>query len=257
LWHTEVEGASPATIAPLLGLTPNGVAALAYRAREGLRQAYLRLHLPAAGRPGDCQAATDKLAGWVRRSISEPQQRKINAHLSRCPRCRELAAGLTEVNGELRADVGPVMSWLSVLKGALSATTVKLGAAAAIAAVTAVGVVASEPAGPLGDTPGQVIGAAPALPETTLNRTETQVRTGAPSVMEPTDPARGAQPEQPGQPEQPQDRPAQAAPEAAKVKPDPPSAVSGKPPDKPGSHGRPADKPEKPAMPELPVQAKR
>ncbi|CAN5623596.1 N/A [soil metagenome] len=42
LWHTEVEGLSAAEIAPLLGLEPNGVAALAYRAREGLRQAYLR-----------------------------------------------------------------------------------------------------------------------------------------------------------------------------------------------------------------------
>jgi RNA polymerase sigma factor (sigma-70 family) len=123
LWHTEIEGASPAAIAPLLGMTPNGVAALAYRAREGLRQAYLRLHLPAVDQR-ECRAATDKLAGWVRRSISEPQQRKINAHLSRCPRCAELAAGLTEVNGELRAGIGAVgLSWLSVLKGALSATT--------------------------------------------------------------------------------------------------------------------------------------
>ena len=50
LWHTEVEGARPADVAPLLGLTANGVAALAYRAREGLRQAYL------ADRPGDTVA---------------------------------------------------------------------------------------------------------------------------------------------------------------------------------------------------------
>jgi len=42
LWHTEVEGRSATEVAPLLGLAPNAVAALAYRAREGLRQAYLR-----------------------------------------------------------------------------------------------------------------------------------------------------------------------------------------------------------------------
>lgn len=36
LWHTETEGARPAEVASLLGLTANGVAALAYRAREGL-----------------------------------------------------------------------------------------------------------------------------------------------------------------------------------------------------------------------------
>jgi hypothetical protein len=37
-------------MAPLLGLTANSVAALAYRAREGLRQAYLQMHLSGAGR---------------------------------------------------------------------------------------------------------------------------------------------------------------------------------------------------------------
>ncbi|MCI2423341.1 sigma-70 family RNA polymerase sigma factor [Saccharopolyspora sp. K220] len=40
LWHVEVEGLTPGQVAPFLGLTPNGVAALAYRARKGLRQAY-------------------------------------------------------------------------------------------------------------------------------------------------------------------------------------------------------------------------
>ena len=52
LWHTEVEQESPAEVAPLLGLTPNGVAALAYRAREGLRQAYLQEHLANGVGPG-------------------------------------------------------------------------------------------------------------------------------------------------------------------------------------------------------------
>lgn len=45
LWHTEIEGATPADLAPRFGLTPNGVAALAYRARQGLRKAYRTQHL--------------------------------------------------------------------------------------------------------------------------------------------------------------------------------------------------------------------
>jgi RNA polymerase sigma factor (sigma-70 family) len=141
LWHTEVEGESPAAIAPLLGMTPNGVAALAYRAREGLRQAYLRTHLPAV-QHRDCRKATDKLAAWVRGNISPPQQRKVSAHLDRCGHCRELAEDLAEVNGELRAILPPIvlgapaLSWL---------TTVKIGVAAAFAAVTAVTVVSSQP----------------------------------------------------------------------------------------------------------------
>jgi RNA polymerase sigma factor (sigma-70 family) len=42
LWHTEIEGQSPAELASSLGLRPNSVAALAYRARVGLRAAYLK-----------------------------------------------------------------------------------------------------------------------------------------------------------------------------------------------------------------------
>jgi RNA polymerase sigma factor (sigma-70 family) len=44
LWHTAVEGATPAQLAPRLGLTPGGVAALAFRARARLRQMYHQEH---------------------------------------------------------------------------------------------------------------------------------------------------------------------------------------------------------------------
>jgi RNA polymerase sigma factor (sigma-70 family) len=68
LWHTEIEGARPAEVASLLGLTANGVAALAYRAREGLRQAYLQMHLSGAV-PAGCARwraswAPTSVAGW-------------------------------------------------------------------------------------------------------------------------------------------------------------------------------------------------
>jgi RNA polymerase sigma factor (sigma-70 family) len=171
LWHTEVEGASPASIAPMLGMTPNGVAALAYRAREGLRQAYLKAHLPqAVERSSECRAATDKLAGWVRRSISAPQRRRLTAHLNRCERCSELAAGLREVNGDLGATATPIVSWLSMLKGALTA---KLGAAAAIAAITAITVVASEPL--IAHEPAPPATAGPVTEPPTANRTNGEI----------------------------------------------------------------------------------
>ena len=41
LWYSEVESMTPAQIAPLLGMSANSVAALSYRAREGLRQAWI------------------------------------------------------------------------------------------------------------------------------------------------------------------------------------------------------------------------
>ena len=44
LWHTAVEGETPAQLAPRLGLSPGGVAALAFRARARLRQMYHQEH---------------------------------------------------------------------------------------------------------------------------------------------------------------------------------------------------------------------
>lgn len=100
LWYTEVEGMPPARVAPLLGLSPNGVAALAYRAREGLRQAYLNQHVPATGQRS-CRVAIDQLAGWVRHTLTPRKMRTITAHLDHCVDCRALAADLNTLNQEL------------------------------------------------------------------------------------------------------------------------------------------------------------
>ena len=70
LWHMEVEELSPAEIAPILGLTANGVSALAYRAREGLRQAYLQQHLTVPQEAG-CSSVNDKLGSYARGGLSK------------------------------------------------------------------------------------------------------------------------------------------------------------------------------------------
>jgi DNA-directed RNA polymerase specialized sigma24 family protein len=62
LWHTDIEASGPAEIAWLLGLSANSVAALAYRAREGLRQAYLQMHLSEVVRQ-ECRPIAGKLGG--------------------------------------------------------------------------------------------------------------------------------------------------------------------------------------------------
>ncbi|MEU8548965.1 sigma-70 family RNA polymerase sigma factor [Streptomyces roseoverticillatus] len=45
LWQTTVEGVPHHVLARRLGITPNGVASLAARARKGLRETYLQAHL--------------------------------------------------------------------------------------------------------------------------------------------------------------------------------------------------------------------
>jgi DNA-directed RNA polymerase specialized sigma24 family protein len=49
LWHTEIEGATPAEAASVLGLPAPGVAELADRARDGLAREYLQLQKAAGG----------------------------------------------------------------------------------------------------------------------------------------------------------------------------------------------------------------
>ncbi|MCL2848472.1 MAG: sigma-70 family RNA polymerase sigma factor [Micrococcales bacterium] len=108
LWHTELEGLSPAEVAPLLGLSANSAAALAYRAREGLRQAYLNAHL-AGGVPDLCRPVTDKLGAYVRGGLGARESRKVAEHLDQCAACTALHGELGDVNRQMRAVVGPLV----------------------------------------------------------------------------------------------------------------------------------------------------
>jgi RNA polymerase sigma factor (sigma-70 family) len=108
LWYADIEGMAHAEIAPLLGLSTNGVAALAYRAREGMRQAYLQVHI--AGTAGKrCRATIDRLGVWTRKGLSRREAAQVEAHLDRCERCQALAADLVDLNGRMRAAVAPLV----------------------------------------------------------------------------------------------------------------------------------------------------
>jgi RNA polymerase sigma factor (sigma-70 family) len=99
LWFTEVKGHSPAEVAPILGLTANGVAALAYRAREGLREAYLRAHL-ATSATEECRAIRADLGAWTRSGLAKRRAAAVDEHLGRCADCQRQAAEIAAVNDE-------------------------------------------------------------------------------------------------------------------------------------------------------------
>ncbi|TDB84195.1 sigma-70 family RNA polymerase sigma factor, partial [Actinomadura sp. KC216] len=109
LWHTEVERAKPAEIAPLLGLTANGAAALAYRAREGLRRAYLQMHLDTVAADDACRPALENLGPYVRDGLADREARKVKRHLDGCKRCKGIHAELVHVNRALRDVLGPLV----------------------------------------------------------------------------------------------------------------------------------------------------
>jgi RNA polymerase sigma factor (sigma-70 family) len=108
LWHLEVEGQKPGDIAPLLGMSANSVSALAYRAREGLRQAFLTMHL--ADTPTEqCRWVNGHLGAYVRQGLSKRDTGKVEEHLEECRRCTAVYLELTEVNSNLSGIIAPLL----------------------------------------------------------------------------------------------------------------------------------------------------
>jgi RNA polymerase sigma factor (sigma-70 family) len=108
LWHTEVEESKPAEVAELLGMSANGVSALSYRAREGLKQAYLQLHMSDHTDP-ECKPIAAKLGVYVRGRLSRRSSRDVEKHLRNCAECTAAYADLSAINHSLRGALAPVM----------------------------------------------------------------------------------------------------------------------------------------------------
>ena len=168
LWHTEVEESKPAEVAELLGISANGVSALSYRAREGLKQAYLQLHL-SDHTDANCKPIATKLGGYVRGRLSRRSAREVEKHLRNCADCTAAYADLSAINHSLRGALAPVMlgsGAAGYLAGAHAAATSTASAAkAAVAAGHGAAVPGSEVAVVGHDA--AVAGHGAALPATT------------------------------------------------------------------------------------------
>jgi RNA polymerase sigma factor (sigma-70 family) len=124
LWHTEVEQEGPAQIAPQLGIDAAAVAALAYRAREGLKQAYLQAHISEIGSPA-CRPFAERLGSHTRGKLRGREAAKVRHHLRHCSECVGLYAMLKYVNANIHVLVGPAVV------GAAAATRIGIVLAAA------------------------------------------------------------------------------------------------------------------------------
>lgn len=191
LWQTEVEGEQPAVVAPHFGLSPNATAALARRARQGLRAAYLQAHL-AMNRTSDvsCRAVIEKLGGYTAGSVTGSEATRIRTHLLGCASCCSMHAELRDVCSSLRAHAG-VLALLVPSTAAVAATgsgalaTVKglllskLKIGVALASTAAAGVVGVTVGPALVDPDqSQVIG----LPQSGI---ELQIAPSQPSLLSP------------------------------------------------------------------------
>ncbi|WP_460828922.1 RNA polymerase sigma factor, partial [Nocardioides hungaricus] len=137
LWHTTVEGDDHETVGRLLGLKPNAVAALAFRAREGLRGAYLAAHLSETCDEA-CRPYREDLPLYARSRLRGRRRQRLEAHLAACPDC---TAAYLELHA-LSTDLGAVLA--PVLLGAAAATYAGTGTGTA-AAGGVVGLFADKP----------------------------------------------------------------------------------------------------------------
>jgi RNA polymerase sigma factor (sigma-70 family) len=89
LIRTEIHGQSPTEIAQEIGMSPNGVSALAARAREGLRVAWLDAHLtvPTANASATCRIVQPDLGTWMLGKLRTRRARVIESHVDQCTNC--------------------------------------------------------------------------------------------------------------------------------------------------------------------------
>ena len=113
LWHTTVEQESPADVAVLLGMTPGAVAALSFRAREGLRQAYLAEHMQSSLDP-ECADIRPNLPAYVRGRARQRLARQIEDHLDECCACALVLVELEDVGANLGAALAPAILGIPV-----------------------------------------------------------------------------------------------------------------------------------------------
>ncbi|MZD07895.1 hypothetical protein GTW43_22825, partial [Streptomyces sp. SID5785] len=116
LWLAEAEQQPLETVGRGIGTNSGATAVLLHRAREGMRQAFLRAH---PGTPDDpaCEAHWDRMPAHVRGAASERQSDRLLAHVDTCDDCRARLALLLRANDRLPALVGPALLVL-VLGGA-------------------------------------------------------------------------------------------------------------------------------------------
>ncbi|GAA1979918.1 hypothetical protein GCM10009799_01300 [Nocardiopsis rhodophaea] len=260
LWYTEIEGIKPAEAATILGKTPNNVAALAYRAREGLREKYLQMHLSGEAPAESCRPALALLGAYVRGGLGKRDTATVDRHLDECADCREVYAELMDVNFGLPGIILPLFAgpaaagYLASLPGgALSAgwwgrmsrsqqqATAAGAAATAVAAAAVIALVGNDEAVP----------AAPDQPPVAAEPPQ-----GRPEQPQPEDPqpeAPDAEEPAPPAPADPTPPPPVAAPEVPA--PDPPVILpppSQSPTPEPSASAPEPDEPGEPPEPREP-----
>ncbi|WP_426184508.1 sigma-70 family RNA polymerase sigma factor [Microbacterium sp. TWP3-1-2b2] len=131
LWYTEIEQMKPAEVAPLLGMKSGAVSQLAFRAREGLREAWIQAHLRSAEPGSECQWAIEHLGAFSRGNLSARDQKRLDQHIEGCARCMIVVAEAKDVSNRLALVLLPLV--LGIAGAAGYTATLQAGGAPIVA----------------------------------------------------------------------------------------------------------------------------
>ncbi|MFF4034034.1 sigma-70 family RNA polymerase sigma factor [Streptomyces sviceus] len=108
LWLADAEGQSLETVGRQIGAKQGATAVLLHRAREGMRQAFLRSQTEAPDDPA-CEVHWVRMPAYVRGNATPRQSERLLAHVDACDGCRGRLAVLIRANDRLPALVGPAL----------------------------------------------------------------------------------------------------------------------------------------------------
>ncbi|MDP9071145.1 MAG: sigma-70 family RNA polymerase sigma factor, partial [Actinomycetota bacterium] len=141
LWLTEVEGIPPKEAAAVLGVSPNGVAQLAVRARAGLRERFLQAHLGDHDVHHECRRTVDRLGAYAAGGLAPREIAKVDQHLAGCESCPHRLAELEDLGSTLRRVAVPLPVGLAALgvKWRMAASAAEAAAPAGTAGASGAG----------------------------------------------------------------------------------------------------------------------
>lgn len=101
LWLAEVERCRTKDIASFLDVSQNAAAQLAFRARQGLRAAWVQAHLRDDPDRPECQWVVAHLGEFAHGTGSITQTCRVARHVSACARCADVAEEARRVSARL------------------------------------------------------------------------------------------------------------------------------------------------------------
>ena len=107
LWYAHIDQMRPFQMAALIGAGAPDIPAVLHQAREGLRQAWVKLHVEATIKYSLCRKVWEQADGYVRGELGEKDRATIDRHRRICKGCAPVDSDAISVASHLRTIVLP------------------------------------------------------------------------------------------------------------------------------------------------------